>query len=187
MKWRFLNIGVNHQSNGRSDPYSRSWNRIYAQFGLEGEDFALLIKPWYRIPEKFSSDDNRDILDYIGRGEVLGIWKRDGHVLSLTLRHSLRFGDSRGSAAIDWAFPLQGFLRATCSCSAVMARTSSTTTTGRRSSASESHWPSGCRRRVAGPCSRCGARAGQAKAVRARIFRPVTSFAQHMSAPPGMS
>ena len=112
MKWRFLNIGVNHQSNGRSDPYSRSWNRIYAQFGLEGEDFALLIKPWYRIPEKYSSDDNRDILDYIGRGEVLGIWKRDGHVLSLTLRHSLRFGDnSRGSAAIDWAFPLQGFLK----------------------------------------------------------------------------
>ena len=50
---RILNLGLNHQSNGRSVPLSRSWNRIVANVGLENEknNFNLLLKTWYRIPE----------------------------------------------------------------------------------------------------------------------------------------
>jgi len=110
LRWRMLNIGLNHQSNGKSEPASRSWNRVYAEFGLEGQDFALLVKPWFRIPEEEGNDDNRDIQDYIGRGEVLGIWKRGGNVLSLGLRHSLRTHPSRGAATFDWSFPIRGYL-----------------------------------------------------------------------------
>ncbi len=110
LRWRLLNIGLNHQSNGKSEPASRSWNRVYAEFGLEGKDFALLVKPWFRVPEEAGNDDNRDIQDYIGRGEVLGIWKRGGHVLSLGLRHSLRTHPSRGAATFDWSFPIRGYL-----------------------------------------------------------------------------
>ncbi|MGE5152849.1 MAG: phospholipase A, partial [Bdellovibrio bacteriovorus] len=33
--WRLLNLGYNHQSNGRSDPISRSWDRLIAEFGIE--------------------------------------------------------------------------------------------------------------------------------------------------------
>ncbi|MCB1929309.1 MAG: phospholipase A [Rhodocyclaceae bacterium] len=111
LRWRMLSLGFNHQSNGKTEPASRSWNRIYAEFGLEGEDFALLIKPWVRLPENEGNDDNRDIQDYIGRGELTGIWKRDGHVVSLGLRHSLRAHPSRGAATLDWAFPIRGYFK----------------------------------------------------------------------------
>jgi len=111
LRWRMFNLGFNHQSNGKSEPASRSWNRIYAEFGLEGEDFALLIKPWFRVPEEEGNDDNRDIQDYIGRAEATGIWKRGGHVVSLGLRHSLRAHPSRGAATLDWAFPIRGYLK----------------------------------------------------------------------------
>ena len=50
-KLRAVDIGLSHQSNGRSGDLSRSWNRIYAEFVLENGDFYAVIKPWYRIPE----------------------------------------------------------------------------------------------------------------------------------------
>jgi phospholipase A1 len=45
-------IGFEHQSNGRSQRLSRSWNRIYAQFVWENDNWIFMFKPWYRIPEK---------------------------------------------------------------------------------------------------------------------------------------
>jgi hypothetical protein len=48
---RFLGLGFNHQSNGRSQPLSRSWNRIIAQAGFENGDWSVLARPWWRISE----------------------------------------------------------------------------------------------------------------------------------------
>ena len=33
--WKLLNLGLVHQSNGRSLPQSRGWSRLYAQGGWE--------------------------------------------------------------------------------------------------------------------------------------------------------
>nr|MBA2814368.1 Phospholipase A1 precursor [Candidatus Pantoea persica] len=61
---RDVEVGFNHQSNGRSDPTSRSWNRVYARLTAQNGNFLAEVKPWYRIPD--SEDDNPDITKYMG-------------------------------------------------------------------------------------------------------------------------
>lgn len=111
-KGRLLAVGVNHQSNGRADPLSRSWNRIMFNVGLDRDGWALTLRPWIRLPEG-SDDDNPDISDYMGRGDLTLVRVLPGgHQFSLMLRHSLRGGDrSRGAMQFDWAFPLHDTFR----------------------------------------------------------------------------
>lgn len=107
-----FDIGIDHQSNGRSDPFSRSWNRVVADFGFERGDWMLRLRPWWRIPEARSDDNNPDIADYVGRGEMQLLHFWNDQEFNLTLRHSLRGGDANhGSARLSWSFPLQGNLR----------------------------------------------------------------------------
>ena len=109
---RMAAVGINHQSNGRSDPLSRSWNRLMFNIGLDRENWALMLRPWYRIPESGSDDNNPDIEDYIGRGDATLVYNRNGHELSLSGRHSLRSGDrSHGSMQLDYGFPINNLLR----------------------------------------------------------------------------
>jgi phospholipase A1 len=103
---RLFSLGVVHQSNGRSDPVSRSWNRIWTSFELERGNFVLTLKPWYRIPENAGSDNNPDILDYVGRTELRAAWKYADQVLSVTARNNLQTRDNRGGTEFDWSFPV---------------------------------------------------------------------------------
>ena len=65
-----------------------------------------------RWREKAAKDDNPDILDYVGRGELIVIRKLGNQQIAITLRHSLRGGTrSHGSIAVDWAFPIHGYLK----------------------------------------------------------------------------
>lgn len=104
MKWRFLNLGLVHQSNGQSSTLSRSWNRVYLQAGLEHGDFQVLVRAWQRIKEKADEDDNPRISDYLGHGDMTGTYHWNGHEFSLLTRYN--FGTDRGAARIGWAFPL---------------------------------------------------------------------------------
>ena len=109
---RMTGISLNHQSNGRSDPLSRSWNRVVANIGLDRENWAIMLRPWYRIPEGRRDDNNPDIEDYMGRGDATLVYNRNGHELALTGRHSLRGGDrSHGSLQVDYGFPINNLLR----------------------------------------------------------------------------
>ena len=109
---RLLGIGVNHQSNGRSDPLSRSWNRVIANIGFERDGWSVMLRPWWRIPESTDVDNNSDIGDYMGRAEMQLVHVSDAHEFGLLLRHSLRGGDSsHGSARFNWSFPIAGHLR----------------------------------------------------------------------------
>ncbi len=108
-RWRLLNLGFVHQSNGRAVPLSRSWNRVYAQFGFERGDFTVLAQPWYRLKENAASDDNPDIGDYMGFGDLRVVYANKGHVYSALGRYS--FSDNRGGLELEWAFPLIGPLK----------------------------------------------------------------------------
>jgi phospholipase A1 len=102
---RMVNVGLLHQSNGQSDPGSRSWNRVYAQVGLERGAFSLLVRPWVRIDEAREDDNNPDITSYVGRGDIVGIWSKREQTASLMLRSSFE-DDWRGAAQLDYSFPI---------------------------------------------------------------------------------
>ena len=106
-RWRYSGVGLVHQSNGQSDPLSRSWNRVYLMTGMElGNRWQLHARLWKRVPESAASDDNPGISNYIGRGELRLAWNpNQDHLLSATLRHSFGRTD-RGSARIEWLQPL---------------------------------------------------------------------------------
>jgi phospholipase A1 len=111
-KGRLFGVGLDHQSNGRSNPFSRSWNRVMFDIGLDREGWVLMLRPWWRIPESRDVDDNPDIEDYIGRGDVMLTRLWNGHEITLLARHSLRGGDrSHGALELDWAFPIADELR----------------------------------------------------------------------------
>lgn len=107
--WRLLNLGVEHQSNGRELPLSRSWNRVYAQFGFNRGNLDLFFRPWLRIDEPASTDDNPDIEDFMGRSEWLAVYHRGAHEFSALARYSSH--GNRGTVQLDWHFPLYGSLR----------------------------------------------------------------------------
>ena len=111
-KGRLAGIGFNHQSNGRDDPLSRSWNRVIGMVALDRDNWSLTLRPWWRVPESASDDNNADIEDYVGRGDATLVYSRNGHEFSVMGRHSLRGGDqSHGAVQLEWGFPIHNMLR----------------------------------------------------------------------------
>jgi phospholipase A1 len=102
LKLQFVQIGLNHQSNGQSEPLSRSWNRLVANFGFERVPFDVVLKTWYRLPESADDDDNPDIDAYLGYGELWAGYRGrtcgiDYHA-ALMFRNNLRLDDGNRSA-----------------------------------------------------------------------------------------
>jgi len=103
--FKLLNLGLSHQSNGGTGSDSRGWNRTYAQGGWEWDRLSVLARLWYRIPEKAGEDDNPDIKDYLGNGDLLMRYQTaGGYVSSLLVR--------RKYVQLDWATPLMDILGA---------------------------------------------------------------------------
>jgi phospholipase A1/A2 len=107
---RSINFGINHQSNGRSEPLSRSWNRVFAEFIFVGDDFGMSFKPWYRIKESSSEDDNPDIEDFLGNYELRLFQRWNGQLFSVMLRNVFD-DDNRYNSEWSWSFPIKRRLR----------------------------------------------------------------------------
>ena len=112
-----LVIGAEHQSNGRSQLLSRSWNRVYLNYLYEKRNFALSFRPWYRIPENEKSsptsgqgDDNPDILDYMGHFE-LGMVYKHSKDFEFSFKGRDNFATHKGFVEVGVTFPLWGKLK----------------------------------------------------------------------------
>jgi len=115
LDWRLLNFGYVHQSNGRSQVLSRSWDRLYVEAGVERNNFALLARGWYRIPESSSDDDNPDINRFMGYGDLNVIYKWRDHSFSVMGRGNWNTG--KGAVRAGWVTPpllgpLRGYVQA---------------------------------------------------------------------------
>jgi phospholipase A1 len=102
-----LRFGYVHQSNGRSDVLSRSWDRIFAEAAVERGNFVLTARLWNPF---YYSDDNPDIVDYYGYGDLTAFYRWRDHSFAARLRGNI--GKGKGSGEFTWTTPrLLGPLR----------------------------------------------------------------------------
>lgn len=111
--WNFklATLNITHQSNGRAEPLSRSWNRLESRFVFENNNLTIAINPWYRFEETASEDDNPDLLDYYGHGKINAIYTVNDNTFTITSRNNLESGFSQGSIGFDWSFPIHDKIR----------------------------------------------------------------------------
>lgn len=115
-------FGLEHESNGRSQLLSRSWNRVFVGLGFLKDRWALYLQPWYRLPEDKKKDDgdpdtpiapkgddNPDIEDFLGHYEFLGVYNAEPYELTSMIRHNFQTG--KGSIEMGVSFPLWGRLK----------------------------------------------------------------------------
>ena len=99
-----LKFGLLHESNGRDGSKSRSWNRAYVQSDFVYGNFSVSPRVWSVIGEK---NDNKEILNYIGHGDVRLSYNLNDHIFSLMLRNNLHFDKTnKGAAEISYMFPI---------------------------------------------------------------------------------
>ena len=99
-----LKFGLLHESNGRDGTNSRSWNRAYVQGDLVYGNLTISPRVWSVIGEK---NDNKEILNYIGHGDLRLSYKLNDQIFSLMLRNNLHFDKTnKGAAEISYMFPI---------------------------------------------------------------------------------
>jgi len=118
----FGRFGFEHESNGRTQLFSRSWNRVYVSMGYRTDGWGVMLQPWHRFsedpkvddgdpqtPPPARGDDNPDIEAYLGHFELTGayIWR------SIEFTGLLRrnFSEGHGAFELGASAPLWGRLR----------------------------------------------------------------------------
>lgn len=104
-------LGLEHQSNGQPQGFSRSWNRAYSGALFERPNSFLFARLWHRLPEDeketplaAEGDDNPDIIDFMGRGEIIAGWRGDKFAVYGNVRGNTRTG--KGATEISLSFPM---------------------------------------------------------------------------------
>jgi phospholipase A1/A2 len=99
-------IALNHQSNGQPEPLSRSWNRVYINGILAYNNWVFNLRPWYRLPENQSDDDNPDIEDYMGNFDIRVGYKQHDHQFSSLFRSTFDQDNPRSYYELGYSFSI---------------------------------------------------------------------------------
>ena len=105
-QWRYTMFGAAHQSNGQSDPLSRSWNRVYLAAGVEQGPWSLTAKVSQRLNEPLETDNNPDLTHFRGRTELRLRWVSGPSVAALQYNGSPR-RLNRGALTAEWSRPIR--------------------------------------------------------------------------------
>ena len=103
--WDF---GFNHQSNGREQELSRSWNRIMGQVAFDLGDITAALRVWHRLSESEEDDDNPAMWRYYGYGDLKLAYAPNRNTFTLMLRQ----GTQNGAVDFTWSYPVTRFIRA---------------------------------------------------------------------------
>lgn len=110
-------LSFNHQSNGQSNEFSRSWNRIIGGIVINDDAITYSLRTWWRIPEDEKEtpdglgDDNPDIEHYLGHGELGAVWQiNNHHNVSILLRNNFK-SDNKGAVVLGWSYPINNHLQ----------------------------------------------------------------------------
>jgi phospholipase A1 len=106
-----LDVGFEHESNGAREPTSRSWNRVYITPFVEFDRFSASLKLWHRLSEDVkryptdpTGDENPDIVDFLGHGELrLGYLLSNSQKIDLMGRYN--FSAGKGALQCDYSIP----------------------------------------------------------------------------------
>lgn len=116
-------FGFIHESNGQEGYRSRSWNRLYLTGMFQWDNLFLSARVWYRLNEDSKSelyyagllpiegviaesdgDDNPDITDYLGYGDININYLYGENKFALMLRNN--FNTHKGAVEFTYAYPL---------------------------------------------------------------------------------
>ncbi len=113
-----IKFGYRHESNGQEGYRSRSWNRLFAVTIWQWDNLFMFLQGWYRIPEdkkgeafyngtnpNDKGDDNPDILDYMGYGDLRFRYFYGKNQINLMLRNNLHLKHNRGALLANWTTP----------------------------------------------------------------------------------
>ncbi|WP_241695464.1 phospholipase A [Winogradskyella litoriviva] len=101
---KMASVRLNHQSNGRDLPRSRSWNRVIFNLAMECKNLTLYLSPWIRVPD--DEDENPLITSYIGNGRVTAIYKLKKHTFYAIATNTFTLNDNRGSLQFNYLYPI---------------------------------------------------------------------------------
>ena len=106
-----INWSLIHHSNGLGGDLSRSWNRIAFATTWADSDWAINLKLWKRIEEDAEDDDNPDIEDFMGYGQLQLGYRWGEKRFTGIIYNNFESDDNHTSVDISFSMPISRKLR----------------------------------------------------------------------------